>query len=407
MQLWIIIKNYSVSRILCQLSLIRFLQHTCMRVIHKYITKELISISFISISVFVLVLIMGNALKDLMQQVLSDRISLFTCFKLIGYLMPKVIPYAIPIGVLISILTVLGRLSASNELTAMRTAGISMISICKPIFYVVGLATAISMCVEGYYAPLSRIAYRRALASLAQHTPGRFIQPGVFIKEFPGYILYVDERIVDHLKGVSIWELNPNGSIKVFLKAKEGYLTHLPVEQALSIKLVEGSVQQQSSAGTSPFELHPNIVTFKTFSIRFPLSKIFNDGNSKSKLSGRTLLNLINDFHKIRYTETIEPEILEHKRFQVLLEMNKRLSMAGAVIALAFIGIPLGIKVGRKETTINFFIAVGLGLIYYAAVICFSYLDNKPRYHPYLCIWIPNLVCYIVGMYSLRKLIRL
>src|ERR1700754_786654 len=87
-----------------------------------------------AIGLFAFVLMLGNIIKDLLGPILTGQLSVSLVPTLLANLLLAVAPYALPMGMLTSVLLTLGRLSADSEITAMRAAGMSMFRIARPIF---------------------------------------------------------------------------------------------------------------------------------------------------------------------------------------------------------------------------------------------------------------------------------
>ena len=104
-----------------------------MRTIHTYIVKQVIKNLIMTVFVLTMLFLIGNALKDVMLLVSSHQVPISVVAKSIFYLLPFVMVYVLPIAFLTSTLLVFGRLSADQELTAMRASGISLVSIIYPV----------------------------------------------------------------------------------------------------------------------------------------------------------------------------------------------------------------------------------------------------------------------------------
>ena len=78
----------------------------------------------------------------------------------------------------------------------------------------------------------------------------------------------------------------------------------------------------------------------------------------------------------------------------------------GGLTIANVIGVPLGIKVSRRETSANLGIAVLLALGYYMLTVAVSWLDRHPEYHPDLLFWLPNAVFLGLGVWLFLRIER-
>jgi lipopolysaccharide export system permease protein len=93
----------------------------------------------------------------------------------------------------------------------------------------------------------------------------------------------------------------------------------------------------------------------------------------------------------------------DRDRMKLELVYHDKLNTALAVFSLALLGIPLGIKVSRRETSANFGVALLLTLGYYLVTVAVKALDRHPEYRPDLLLWVPNLAIIAVGIWLFRR----
>jgi len=89
---------------------------------------------------------------------------------------------------------------------------------------------------------------------------------------------------------------------------------------------------------------------------------------------------------------------------KVAITIQNKFNTAILVLSFAFIAVPLGIKVSRRETSANLAVAVGLALGYYFLTVMVSWLDPYPQYRPDILIWLPNLFLFVIGGWLFRRI---
>jgi lipopolysaccharide export system permease protein len=96
----------------------------------------------------------------------------------------------------------------------------------------------------------------------------------------------------------------------------------------------------------------------------------------------------------------------QHQREQmkVQLVMQEKFQNALAMLTFALIGVPLGIKVSRRETSANLGVAVALALGYYFLTVMVNWLDRHPEYRPDQLFWIPNLVFFGLAVWLFGRI---
>lgn len=379
-----------------------------MGILSRYLIRSVAAAAAGGVLVFVFILITGNALRELLGLLVEGRIPLDLFGRLLWLLIPYAISFAMPLGVLIGILLVAGRLSANREITAMRAAGIPLQRLAAPVLFVALAGTALAGYINGMHAPGARASYKAILNDLVRTDPLRFIVPRTFIHDFPGYVLYVADKEEDRLQGFWLWELDDEKRAVRLLRAEEGSFSFDEEQDALVLTLREGFTELRDAENPDDLQTLQPTLAFRDARIRLPLGAILGEANRPRGLSHLTaggLLALQREA-EARARETAVPaerEEWEHRAARARYEFSKRFAMAASVVSLALFGLPLGIRVGRTETYANFALALLISLAYYLALIMVGWVENEPRWRPELLVWLPNLVAQALGAFLLYR----
>lgn len=379
-----------------------------MKTLHRYLTRQVLASLLLSVVVFTFVLLLGNVLKEILTLLINGQARFATVLEAIGLLIPFVWVFALPMGLLTATLLVFGRFSADQELTAARASGISLFSLIMPVLLVSLFCCGISAWINMDLGPRSRVAYKDLLFR-AQADLMRFQLPEKqFIRDIPGYIVYADKNRGGDLQDVMVFVLQHETNVTTTIRAPRGKLVSDQQNKQLIFNLLNPQmvtlmlndrVRIDSSRGWASYIVplpsltrhpyHPAISDMTFWQLRDEL----NDLNRKLSLppaldetASDTRLGL--DEVKKERADLTEP---------IRVEMNRQIAFSFACFSFTLIGIPLGIRMHRRETNVGVAIALVLVLVYYAFIMLGESLSARPEFAPHLIFWLPNFIFQAVG----------
>src|SRR5579872_5368362 len=163
-----------------------------MRILTRYILREITSHALIGVIVFTFVLFTKD-LGQILELVVRNSAPLPSVAQVFFYLMPLTFTFSIPAGVLVGILIGLSRLSADSEITAMRASGIGVWTFLRIISIFVIAAWGLALVNSVYVAPKSQASLAKLQDKLKASQISFEIQPRVFYENFPNRVLYIQD----------------------------------------------------------------------------------------------------------------------------------------------------------------------------------------------------------------------
>jgi lipopolysaccharide export system permease protein len=375
-----------------------------LKTLQKYLTGQVVAALMLTVAVFTAVLLVGNALRELLTLLASSHVSPLLLVKAMLYLIPFVWVFALPMGMLTATLLVFGRFSADQELTAARASGISLLSLITPVLMLSLLCCSLSAYFNMQLGPQCRVAYLQLINDLKAELVNAQLPEGRFIRDFPGYIFYTEKNDGGKLENVMIYRLQNETNVDTTLRAVRGQLRPDRANNQLILDLYDARSVTIGEHGNA-------INSFPTLTLNLSLSSATNKVTT-TKISDMTFSQLRQELHNLEHLNlpigTNSPAELkdqlkamrkQQKDFlePVRVAMHREIAFSFACFGFTLVGIPLGIRVHRRETNIGIAIALILVLVYYAFIMLGASLSGRPEFYPHLILWLPNFIFQAVG----------
>lgn len=379
------------------------------RLLDRHVLTETAVAGGAATGAFVFVMVAGNILNQVSSAIASGRVSGWEGLELIALLIPGVLPYALPLGLLTGVLLAFGRMGSQQELTAMKAGGLSLGRIARPALLLAAALALLSAWLNLEVAPDANTEYRRLLVGSAKDNPASVIVPGQLNRQFPGMVIRASARDGEVLRDFWLWRVDDRGRLVQTVHAREARLARAVSkagEGVLRITLTDARLDTRP-AGDQTFLQPSSFATADTSTLEFPASGIFKDGeNFQRKLRWLTTQELLVAIERgWDVAAGADAATLERGRMVAKTQLMAHLASAFSVFSLAFLAVPLAVRVGRAETFVNAAIALAIALTYYLLTSMAGYVKD-PAYRPDLLVWLPNLVVITLGWFLLRRASR-
>ncbi len=351
-----------------------------MKLIDRFVSRELIVNVLFAIAVLSLVLVVGNIFRKLLPLLVNHDVPLEYLVSFIAYVLPFSLIFTIPWGLLTAILLVFGRLSADNELIALRSNGVSVTRVCVPLAAIALVSTAICLWLNVQVAPAAQEKLRSTIFDLATRDPMALFGSDQVIDQFPGRKIYVGKKEGNKLENITVFELNGNSLPVKVTYARTGMLEADLANKQILMHLYQARYQARDEK--DPFDLRKmrDGINVTEGTLPISLEELYE---KQKKRPYRSALSIEQLLEQLKSASTRE-------RSASRTEINKRFSFPFACIAFAIIGVPLGVTAHRSETSVGFAMGLIVAISYFLFVIIADTLRSNPHVHPELLVWFPN-----------------
>ena len=362
-----------------------------MKILNAHIAKNLLFNTGMALAILTFVMMSGQFFRafDLVSRGVSPAI----LGQFLFYLIPNMLRFTLPLAMLVATVLVFSRMSADNEIVAMKAVGISLYQIIAPALLLSFLLCGLCLWISLSVAPRFRYQADQLRWSAAANSPLAMLEPGTFTEIFPNCLMRVGRQSQGELFDIHIIMLDAAGQQVQDITARQGRVDVNQEERIIELTLQQATVTDMTINGAQdPSSLrHLNAK-----SIRIPFD--YGTAQDQKKLTRKLkYLDLKMLCGRIGLDSEQGQDVTEH-----LVELHSRLSMALAPFSFLLIGLPFGIRNRRSELSVGILLCVLLALGFYAFLLCGDALKDQARFHPALIIWLPNFLYQIAGLTALR-----
>ena len=251
-----------------------------MKILDKYIIQNFLKPFFATFFIVMFVLVM-QFLWYAFDEIAGKGIDFIYIMKFLWYTCLNVTPTALPIGVLLSSIMALGNLSENYEMAAIKSAGIPLTRIMRPLIILTVLISAINFLFLNNIYPYASLKQRNLLFNMKKEKPALALLEGSFNTEIPGYSIYFEKKYGPEenlLKNVRIYDLKGGKKNDVSITAKKGEITTQQGSKYMTLHLTDGYYfedhSQNKKKKSDRNKMPASSAKFETYKVNIDISSL-------------------------------------------------------------------------------------------------------------------------------------
>ena len=422
------------------------------KILPAYLLREHIGPFFLALFTINLLLLLNIVYREL-GKFLGKGISFTVILEFLFLNMAWIIALSVPMAVLSATIMAFGRISADNEITAIKASGISLLRIVLPILILSAILAYALIWFNNNVLPDFNHKARLLAMDIARKKPTINLESGIIYSDIPNYSILVekveDRDSVSFVNDITIYDEKQSNVIKTVI-AERGEIRFQEDFGLVVITLFDGELHEVNVSEPETFKKSQ----FAMHVIRIPMSEVIlrrsqSEYRTDREKSAAALMRVVesNDKKLIERTEKLNKKIrdhvskysgkiarqkplfenvlMEHQQLRrhiradldrmnslrrsrniYLVEWHKKYSIPVICIVFVLIGAPLGTLVRERGWAVGAGLSIGFFLLYWAFLIGGENLADRQFISPFLAMWGPNIIVGCAGFYLVYRVLK-
>ncbi|MHC4641009.1 MAG: LptF/LptG family permease [Planctomycetota bacterium] len=328
--------------------------------LHKYVFRELLKVFVPTTIALTLILSLGSILRPVQEYGVGPG----QVVHLIGYFLPIVLTFVLPMAALFAAALIYGRFASENELDACRASGICLITLVYPGLTLAIIVAILNLILSFQVVPIFVHRAEKALKANAKQILFRNIQKKGYYKLPPKgqYLIYADHAYPQKntLAGVVVTELK-NNEIKKIITAESTKIDFDPQERFNEVQITAYNTHQIGAEGEGWFSaerlpltmefgsLLEDDIKFKTIgemkeirdvdlTLFYPIAKLARDTYSQFILESleEDIINKTTDDPGSFYILHSAQKYIEFTASRYIIREGKEIELSGKVVVVEY-----------------------------------------------------------------------
>jgi len=351
-------------------------------ILDKYLMRHFLPIFFVSISMFVFLLLLIDLFSNLIRY-LNNEVPIATILKISFFYIPKSISYAMPMSLLFAAAYTLGDLYSRNELTSVFATGIPLWRFCMS-FVVVGLAASIFSFYLDDRIVIPTLKQKNELSRRALKQYVTESNSDIAIISKNGTVNYYADYFDSEkniLNGVSVIEKDEKGSFVSLVRSPsaewvDGYW-HF--RNAVIYRYdAEGVVRIYPFTSNDAYNENPDMFRRNAVNVE--------------ELTAKNAGLLVRDLRMAG---------LPYRHTQA--NYYHRYSFAATSLIVMILSISMGGRFRKNILLMSLFSSLSVAVVYYIAEMLSMTMAGLNIIHPFVGAWFPVFIFIVIGVLLLRS----
>jgi lipopolysaccharide export system permease protein len=359
--------------------------------LHKYVFHEIWPTLLASLAVFLFIVLAARVL-NLAEWMINHGVHPFQLAKMIFYLLPGMVLFALPAVLLMSVFVAFHRLSNDNELQAMKSSGISLYQMLPSVVLISLAGFLVALFLSSSAGPWGRKSFKDFVFTIAHSRADLGIQERIFGEPFKGVTFYVSNFVPKErvMKDVFLVDRR-DPAMTATIVAGEGRIDSREDLRLITVRFFEGTifmVDKKQEEGRT--------ITFSTYDLGIGLDDIM------PALAGREKDPKEMSFEELR-SALKGPPGQASRQPEILLEVMERFSIPFAVFLMGLIGAPLGAQLRAGGRLVGIVVSLMIFLFYYLLLVGVRSIGETGFLSPAVGSWFPVFFLFCACLYLMKR----
>jgi lipopolysaccharide export system permease protein len=367
------------------------------KIIDRYLLKEILVPTGIGMGIFTFIFLVSKLLR-VTEMVVDKGIPVGYAIELFLCLIPAFLVFVFPMAFLLGILAALARLSADNEIIALKTSGVGLYRLSPPVILLSVITFIFTSFLVFYAVPWGSKNFQETLFRVAGTKAKLDVKERVFNSTFGDLIIYVNKVSPGGkvLRGIMIYD-ERDSQMNSTIVARRGYLAPNPQDQKLVLHLFDGSIHFQETT-----EEAYRIINFNAYQFTIFLKDEIEKARKRARVRMLEKEMSIGDLRKkIKRLKAAGRNVRPQ-----LVELHFKFAIPFGAFIFGLVGLPLGMQRTRSGRSWGFVLCAFVFLLYYVLYCLGKDLGASGIISPLLAAWLPNIILGALGVYLLVKTAR-